>query len=78
MFNIKPKGAEKYFKEVEDKLTEETDYCLEIEQSQEIAKACSHIPNILFPKYYAHLSSNRILTMDFMNGVHLSEFAKKK
>tara|TARA_B100001248_G_scaffold224619_1_gene181886 strand:+ start:408 stop:1721 length:1314 start_codon:yes stop_codon:yes gene_type:complete len=77
MFNIKPKGAEKYFKEVEDKLTEETDYCLEIEQSQEIAKACAHIPNILFPKYYAHLSSNRILTMDFMNGVHLSEFAKK-
>ena len=77
MFNIKPKGAEKYFKEVEDKLTEETDYCLEIEQSQEIAKACAHIPNILFPKYYAHLSSNRILTMDFMNGVNLSEFAKK-
>ena len=77
MLNIKPKGAEKYFKEVEDKLTEETDYCLEIEQSQEIAKACAHIPNILFPNYYAHLSSNRILTMDFMNGVHLSEFAKK-
>ena len=76
MFNIKPKGAEKYFKEVEDKLNEETDYCLEIEQSQEIAKACANIPNILFPKYYAHLSSNRILTMDFMNGVHLSEFAK--
>jgi len=77
MFNIKPKGAEKYFKEVEDKLTEETDYCLEIEQSQEIAKACAHIPNILFPTYYANLSSDRILTMDFMNGVHLSEFAKK-
>ena len=76
MFNIKPKSAEKYFKEVEDKLTEETDYYLEIEQSQEIAKACAHIPNILFPKYYAHLSSNRILTMDFMNGVHLSEFVK--
>ena len=77
MFNIKPKGAEKYFKEVEDKLTEETDYCLEIEQSQEIAKACANIPNILFPKYYTHLSSNRILTMDFMNGVHLSEFTNK-
>ena len=77
MFNIKPKGAEKYFKEVEDKLTEETDYCLEIEQSQEIAKACANIPNILFPRYYTHLSSNRILTMDFMNGVHLSEFTNK-
>ena len=76
ILNIKSKAAEKYFKEVEDKLTEETDYCLEIEQSQEIAKACEHIPNILFPNYYTDLSSNRILTMDFMNGVHLSEFVK--
>ena len=76
MFNIKSRGADKYFKEVEDKLTEETNYCLEIEQSQEIANACAHIPNILFPNYYTQLSSNRILTMDYMKGVHLSEFVK--
>ncbi|MDG1779122.1 MAG: AarF/ABC1/UbiB kinase family protein [Flavobacteriaceae bacterium] len=76
MFNIKAKDSDKYFKEVEDKLTEETDYCLEIEQSKEIAKACAHIPNMLFPSYYNELSSNRILTMDFMNGQHLSEFVK--
>ena len=31
MFNIKGKDSDKYFKEVEDKLTEETDYCLEIQ-----------------------------------------------
>ena len=76
MFNIKAKDSDKYFKEVEDKLTEETDYCLEIEQSKEIAKACAHIPNMLFPSYYNELSSNRILTMDFMNGQHLSKFVK--
>lgn len=76
MFNIKAKDSDKYFKEVEDKLTEETDYCLEIEQSKEIAKACAHIPNLLFPSYYNELSSNRILTMDFMKGEHLSEFVK--
>ncbi len=76
MFNIKGKGSDKYFKEVEDKLTEETNYSLEIEQSQEIAKACAHIPNILFPTYYKEYSSNRILTMDYMQGEHLSEFAK--
>ena len=76
MFNIKGKDSDKYFKEVEDKLTEETDYSLEIKQSQEIAKACAHIPNILFPTYYKEYSSNRILTMDFMQGQHLSEFAK--
>ncbi len=76
MFNIKAKDSDKYFREVEDKLTEETDYCLEIEQSKEIAKACAHIPNLLFPSYYNELSSNRILTMDFMKGEHLSEFVK--
>ena len=76
ILNINAKGAEKYFKEVEEKLTEETDYCLEIEQSQQIANACSHIPNLLFPSYYREMSSNRILTMDFMKGLHLSEFAK--
>ncbi|MGC6524750.1 MAG: ABC1 kinase family protein [Flavobacteriaceae bacterium] len=76
MFNIKGKDSDKYFKEVEDKLTEETNYSLEIKQSQEIAKACAHIPNILFPTYYKEYSSNRILTMDYMQGEHLSEFAK--
>ncbi|SFN61972.1 ABC1 family protein [Bizionia echini] len=74
MFNIKGKDSDKYFKEVENKLVEETNYILELEQSEEIAKACSHIPNIKFPKYYPNLSSERIITMDYMTGEHLSEF----
>ena len=74
MFNIKGKDSDKYFKEVEGKLIEETDYALEVQQSKEIAKACSNIPNLLFPKYYDDLSNDRIITMDYMNGEHLSEF----
>ncbi|MEM6517295.1 MAG: AarF/UbiB family protein [Bacteroidota bacterium] len=74
MFNIKGKGSEKYFKEVEDKLVEETNYILEVEQSKEISKACSHIPNLKFPNYYEELSSERIITMDYMKGEHLSEW----
>lgn len=76
MFNLKGKDSEKYFKEVEDKLLEETDYILEVKQSQAISKACQHIPNLVFPTYYPELSSERIITMDWMNGLHLSEFAK--
>jgi predicted unusual protein kinase regulating ubiquinone biosynthesis (AarF/ABC1/UbiB family) len=76
MFNISSKGSEKYFKEVENKLTEETNYNLEINQSKEIANACAHIPNIIFPSYYEKLSTDKILTMDFMEGEHLSEFTK--
>ncbi|SHI69431.1 ABC1 kinase family protein [Aquimarina spongiae] len=77
MFNLKGKDSEKYFKEVEGKLLEETDYVLEVKQSQEITSACAQIPNLKFPKYYADLSSERIITMDWMDGVHLSEFAKQ-
>ena len=76
MFNLKGKDSEKYFKEVENKLVEETDYILEVAQSQEITKACKVIPNIKFPEYYTELSSERIITMDWMTGMHLSEFAK--
>lgn len=76
MFNLQGKDSDKYFKEVEGKLIEETNYLLELKQSQEITEACSAIPNISFPKYYPELSSERILTMDWMKGQHLSEFAK--
>lgn len=75
MFNIRGKDSDKYFKEVENKLVEETNYILEIEQSQAIVEACKHIPNLNFPNYYPEISSDRIITMDWMNGVHLSEFS---
>ncbi|AQS95163.1 ABC transporter [Polaribacter sp. BM10] len=75
MFNIRGKDSDKYFKEVENKLVEETNYVLEVAQSKEIVAACKHIPNLNFPEYYADLSSDRIITMDWMNGVHLSEFS---
>jgi len=74
MFNIKGKGSDKYFKEVEDKLIEETNYILEVKQSKEIVEACAHIPNLKFPNYYENWSSERIITMDWMQGEHLSEF----
>ena len=76
MFNIKGEHSDVYFKEVEGKLLEETNYLLEIEQSQEVVKACNHIPNLQFPNYYKALSSQQIITMDWMEGIHLSEFAK--
>lgn len=76
MFNIKGKDSDKYFKEVEGKLLEETNYILEVQQSKEITQACSNIPNLRFPKYYEALSNERIITMDWMEGQHLSEFGK--
>lgn len=77
MFNLKGKDSEKYFKEVEDKLLEETDYDLELRQSIEMTQMCSHIENLRFPKYYNEYSSAKILTMEWIDGLHLSEFAKQ-
>ncbi|MDM9632008.1 ABC1 kinase family protein [Robiginitalea aurantiaca] len=77
MFNLKGKDTDKYFKEVEDKLTEETNYLLELKQSQVITEACAPLEGIRFPKYYPDLSCERILTMDWMEGEHLGEFTQK-
>ena len=55
---------------------EETNYELELKQSLEVKTACVSIPNLLFPNYYPELSCEKILTMDWMDGIHLSEYAK--
>lgn len=73
MFNLQGTSDE-YFQEVEDKLTEETDYKLEISQSMKVIEDCEKIENLLFPHYYPEYSSDKIITMDWMNGIHLSEF----
>ena len=77
MFNIKGKDSDKYFKEVENKLVEETNYVLEVEQSKAVVEACKHIPNLDFPEYYEEYSSERIITMDWKSGEHLSEFVAR-
>ena len=77
MFNIRGKDSDKYFNEVEGKLMEETNYELEIQQSLDMATSCAHIPNLKFPDYYPQFSTEKILTMDWMDGVHISEYVKQ-
>ncbi len=76
MFNLKGEDTEKFFKEIEEKLTEETDYNLELAQSLAIKEECAHIPNLLFPNYYPEYSCDKILTMDWMEGIHLAEYTQ--
>lgn len=76
MFNLQGKDSDKYFREVEDKLIEETNYLLELKQSVEVVAACKKIENLIFPEYYPEYSSDKIITMDWMTGIHLSEFAQ--
>jgi len=78
MFNIKKEGSEAYFQEVEHKLSEETDYTLELERSQKIVNRCKHLDNLKFPNYYPEYSCEKIITMDWLDGQHFSEFTKER
>lgn len=77
MFNLQGQDSDKYFEEIEGKLIEETDYRLELQQSQFLSNACRKIDHLRFPYYYKDLSSERIITMDYMKGKHLSEFVNE-
>lgn len=75
MFDLKSEEVEPYFKEVEERLLEETDYELELERSVALGKKLSQIEDLTFPNYYQELSTSKILTMDWMDGVPLDKFA---
>lgn len=74
IMRAKQKDIAKYFEEVEARLLEETDYPLEIRRGREIGEACAHIPNLVFPDYHNEWSGNRIITMDWLPGLHMGEF----
>jgi predicted unusual protein kinase regulating ubiquinone biosynthesis (AarF/ABC1/UbiB family) len=78
LFNMKKADLDSYLEEVESKLIEETDYTLELRRSQEIAQACSHLEGLVFPGFYPELSSKQILTMDWIEGIPLSQFTAKE
>lgn len=76
MFKLNPVEYDEYIQEVELRMMEETDYNLELKRSVELSTACKHIPNLIFPDYYAQYSSARILTMDWIEGKPLGQVLK--
>ncbi|MEM7654621.1 MAG: AarF/ABC1/UbiB kinase family protein [Bacteroidota bacterium] len=76
MFGWKDQDLEIYFQEVQERLVEETDYQLELKRSQQISEQCQHIPNLVFSTYYPDLSCDRVISMDWLEGLHMEEFLK--
>lgn len=74
LLNMSEKELDHYMEEVEGKLIEETNYILEVQRSLEISLACSHIEGLTFPGYYQEMSSERIITMDWIEGKHIKEW----
>lgn len=63
-----------FFQEVEERLLEEADYTLELKKSLEFKERCKNLKGIVFPEYYPEMSSQRVITMEWIEGVHLKEF----
>jgi predicted unusual protein kinase regulating ubiquinone biosynthesis (AarF/ABC1/UbiB family) len=74
LLGMSEKELDIYMKEVEDRLLEETDYELEVRRSIEFSQACAGLNNIVFPEYFPALSGKRVITMSWIDGMHLKEF----
>lgn len=74
LLGLNERDVDHYMEEVENMLLAETDYELELQRSVEISNACAHIEGIRFPTYYPELSCKKILTMDWLDGLHLDQF----
>jgi predicted unusual protein kinase regulating ubiquinone biosynthesis (AarF/ABC1/UbiB family) len=74
LLGMSEKELDVYMREVEERLVEETDYELEVKRSIQFSEACAKLDNLVFPKYYPELSGNRIITMGWIDGMHLKEF----
>lgn len=76
LLGMSEKDLNIYISEVEERLLEETDYELEVRRSIQFSEACKQLDHVVFPKYYPELSGKRIITMDWIKGLHLREFLK--
>ena len=78
MMKLKNDEIEDFFKEVQDKLLEETNYNIEVANLAEAKELSNSFNKILIPKVYSELSSRKIITMEWMSGLHLSEYSDQE
>lgn len=74
LFKLNSKTIEPYLKEVKARLSEETDYEFELNSSMELVEKSKDLPNTKFPQYYPELSTKRILTMQWVDGLLFDQY----
>ena len=72
--NLKKDEVKVYFKEVEKKMIEETDYINEMKQGLFLSQNCKGIKNLKFPEYLTDLCKDKLLCMEWLNGRQIDEF----
>jgi predicted unusual protein kinase regulating ubiquinone biosynthesis (AarF/ABC1/UbiB family) len=75
ILGLRERDVAAYFREVETRLLEETDYEKELSSAMTLSAACAHLPQIRFPEYHPEFSNRRVITMDWMDGELFDVFA---
>jgi predicted unusual protein kinase regulating ubiquinone biosynthesis (AarF/ABC1/UbiB family) len=75
ILGLRERDVSAYFREVEARLLEETDYEKELTNATSLSAACAHLPQIRFPEYHPEFSNRRVITMDWMDGEPFDVFA---
>jgi predicted unusual protein kinase regulating ubiquinone biosynthesis (AarF/ABC1/UbiB family) len=75
ILGLRERDVTAYFREVETRLLEETDYEKELTNATSLSAACAHLPQIRFPEYHPEFSNRRVITMDWMDGEPFDVFA---
>jgi predicted unusual protein kinase regulating ubiquinone biosynthesis (AarF/ABC1/UbiB family) len=75
ILGLRERDVAAYFREVETRLLEETDYEKELTNATSLSAACAHLPHIRFPEYHPEFSNRRVITMDWMDGEPFDVFA---
>lgn len=73
---VQGKLADEYFTEVREKLIEETDYLNEGEQIRFFHDKYS-TGDFVTPEWIPDLSTGKVLTMTFIEGIHINEFLRR-
>ena len=73
---LKNSDLDTYIDEIRNTLLEETDYSFEGQQIENFSTIYGNDPRVIMPEWFPHLSSERVLTMSFIEGRHLDVFLK--
>ena len=76
LFDLSAAEIDPYLREVEARLVEETDYAMEARRGTELAGRTTGVVDVRIPRYFPELSSPRILTMEWVEGVPLDQFVE--
>lgn len=76
LFQLSAAEIDPYLDEVKARLIEETDYELEWRRGTDLAaRTIGEVP-VRVPRYYPELSTRRILTMEWVDGIPLDQFVE--